>query len=483
MRKFSLSALVAAGLLVGGLSVGSASAADLGGNCCADLEERIAELEATTARKGNRKVSLTVSGWVAEQVMWWDDGFEQNVYVIGLGTTLATNVKFTGQATIAPGYYAGYVLHLEAIDSDSLTIDQGVRGLLGFGAQGPAVDPLTQQGAIVGPIVTVLQSFWFIKSDHLGKVSVGRQSQASDNTAILVDGSGSLVPANWVAFETNAFQLYFGNGVATGLIWGGVGSCRGMGGAWGDCDGLTREAVRYDSPTWHGFSVSASWGDDDFWDVAARYAGEWNGIKLSVAAAYNQWTDGNSPIGQPGTVQTLFVPNLPLNITGSNSLSGTYPNPGRADYFQAGLYAEHVPTGLWGLINYGKLDDNFSVLPETTTWYFKAGLRERWSHLGHTVLYGEYLTNNDGNNFNFAPCGAGNAQLCNAYDSDLKVYGLGIVQEIDAAAMSLWLSYRHLEFDDNLCAVLPGAANCLNGNRQSGIEDFQYIKFGGLINY
>ncbi len=208
MRKFSLSALVAAGLLVGGLSAGSASAADLGGNCCADLEERIAELEATTARKGNRKVSLTISGWVAEQVMWWDDGFEKNVYVTGLGTTLASNVKFTGQATIAPGYYAGYVLHLEAIDSDSLTIDQGTRGLLGFGAQGPAVDPLTQQASVTGPLVTVLQSFWFLKSDHLGKVSVGRQSQASDNTAILVDGSGSLVPANWVAFETNAFQIY-----------------------------------------------------------------------------------------------------------------------------------------------------------------------------------------------------------------------------------------------------------------------------------
>ncbi len=74
MKKYSLSALVAAGLLAGGLSVTSANAADLGGNCCADLEERIAELEATTARKGNRKVSLTVSGWVAQQVMAWDDG-------------------------------------------------------------------------------------------------------------------------------------------------------------------------------------------------------------------------------------------------------------------------------------------------------------------------------------------------------------------------------------------------------------------------
>ena len=56
MKKFSLGALVASGLLMGGLTAGSASAADLGGNCCADLEERIAELEATTARKGNRKV-------------------------------------------------------------------------------------------------------------------------------------------------------------------------------------------------------------------------------------------------------------------------------------------------------------------------------------------------------------------------------------------------------------------------------------------
>ncbi|MCP4781356.1 MAG: porin, partial [Hyphomicrobium sp.] len=124
MNKFGLSALVAAGMLVSGLSAGSASAADLGGNCCADLEERIAELEATTARKGNRKVSLTISGWVAEQVMWWDDGYESNVYVGGLGSTLASNVKFTGSAQISPGWSAGYVLHFEVNDADSLTWNQ-----------------------------------------------------------------------------------------------------------------------------------------------------------------------------------------------------------------------------------------------------------------------------------------------------------------------------------------------------------------------
>jgi hypothetical protein len=41
--------------LVGGITWETASAADLGGNCCADLEERVAELEATTVRKGNRR--------------------------------------------------------------------------------------------------------------------------------------------------------------------------------------------------------------------------------------------------------------------------------------------------------------------------------------------------------------------------------------------------------------------------------------------
>src|SRR5262245_42915879 len=124
MKKYTLGALVAAGLLAGGLSAGSASAADLGGNCCADLEERIAELEATTARKGNRQVSLTISGWVPQQVVGWDDGYEENVYVGDIGATLSSHFKFTGQATISPGWYAGYVLHVEVRNDNSLDLTQ-----------------------------------------------------------------------------------------------------------------------------------------------------------------------------------------------------------------------------------------------------------------------------------------------------------------------------------------------------------------------
>jgi len=427
MMKYSLGALVAAGVLAGGFAT-SASAADLGGNCCADLEERIAELEATTARKGNRKVSLTVSGWVGQQVTWWDDGGESNVYVTDLGTTLASHVMFTGQAQIMPGWTAGYVLHLEAMGSDSLTTSQGV-------PDGPSVLTGTNNG------VGTLQSFWFIKSDQLGKVSVGKQSQASDNTAILVDGSGSLVPANWVSFDVNSFFIRNSDtGALTGLQWGPAGGC-----VWGDCNGAPTNSVRYDSPTFAGFSVSASWGEDDFWDVAARYAGEWNSVKVSIAAAYSQ-----------------------TNSTANNS-----PNviqPFDSGYFQIGAYAEHVPTGLFIYGAYGHLNFFDSSTASNNTWYLKGGIRQRWNPLGHTVLYGEYERAESNGIVNVDSGGSFDGRFIG--NSEVKMWGLGAVQEIDAAAMSLWIKYRHLSVDavDVDFGRLP-------------TDDFNEVTAGALINF
>ena len=53
--------------------------------------------------------------------------------------------------------------------------------------------------------------------------------------------------------------------------------------------------------------------------------------------------------------------------------------------------------------------------------------------------------------------------------------------------MSLWLSYRHLSLDDNLCGVsgnFGGAAvvGCDTGDVVA-TRSFQYVKFGGLINF
>jgi hypothetical protein len=424
MKRTSLYALAAAGLLAGGLTATSANAADLGGNCCADLEERIAELEATTARKGNRKVSLTISGWVAEQVTFWDDGFERNAYVSGIGTTLSSHFKMTGQATIMPGWTAGYVIHVEANSAEPLALNQ------------------SNDDAGLG--VGLLQSYWFVNSERLGKVSVGLLSHASDNTAILVDGSGSLVPANWVIFDGANF-ITRQNGAYTGVAWGAVAFCHHTSlGIAADCNGVPLNSVRYDTPTFGGFSASASWGEDDFWDVAARYAGEHAGFKIAAALAYSENRDER-------TVAPVA--------------NGLFRD---SQYFQIGAYVQHVSTGLFFYGAYGhETNDHLTAagltIPDGDHFYLKAGLRRKWHPLGHTVLYGEYGQHDDMLSPALIDGGA--------TGSELNRWGLGVVQEIDAAAMSVWLKYRNMEGE------IDGGA--LNG----GLEDIHFVGIGALINF
>src|SRR5215467_15483103 len=97
-----LALVAAAGLFVGGVAMPSAKAADLGGDCCADLEERVAELEATTARKGTRKMSLTITGQVNRLILWWDDGKSTGTYYGLDNTNSSSRFSFLGEAKVSP---------------------------------------------------------------------------------------------------------------------------------------------------------------------------------------------------------------------------------------------------------------------------------------------------------------------------------------------------------------------------------------------
>lgn len=462
--KYSLAALAAAGLLAGGMTVGSASAADLGGDCCADLEERVAELEATTARKGNRKVSLTVSGFVAQQVLAWDDGDETNIYITDTGSvSIGTHFKFTGEATIAPGYSAGFVLRIEAITTDSLLVDQTTDD--GIARQANAAVGNGQDSPL-----SVESSYWFIKSDTYGRVSLGHQSSAADNQAILPDGSGSLVVANYVQYDNNAFFLRTksGDGGLSGLRYANLTSCATLdqgGGVVADCDGYPNENIRYDTPTFHGFSASVSWGEDDVWSSSLRYAGEWNSIKVAAAIAYTETTDENGPGG-----------NLATNPTGANDGSLD------AAAVQIGAYIQHVPTGLFLYGAYGEeyIDSTDGHLadnkPEGSNYYIKAGIRTRLNPLGHTVFYGEYGENDDRmDSVSFAN---------GITDTEMTQYGVGMVQEVDAAAMSLWVAWRH--YDAEVTCDDQGLGCDDNFAIEEGKNDFEsldIIKAGALINF
>src|SRR5215467_462391 len=84
-----------------------AKAADLGGDCCADLEDRVAELEATTVRKGNKKVSVQIYGQLNRAILWWDDHVESNTYSVD-NNYESSRFGFKGSAKIAGDWSGGY---------------------------------------------------------------------------------------------------------------------------------------------------------------------------------------------------------------------------------------------------------------------------------------------------------------------------------------------------------------------------------------
>lgn len=439
--------LAASAMFIGGAAFAPAQAADIGGSgdCCAELDERIAELESTTVRKGNRKVSLSITGFVARELYIWDDGDLSDAYIVDTSTTLGTHFKFSGKGQIKPGLEAGFAAHIEVLGPESIFVDQ-----------------TTDEG--LGSRLNTLEAYWFINSDRFGRLAVGQQSQASDNAAILPDFSGSLVQSNWVLFDGASFFLrpeggpkgtagLERNSDGTGNRIGSLGFCNQIGAGIGaDCNGLTTDSVRYDTPAFGGFIFSTSWGENDFFDAAVRYSGEWNSIKFKAAAAYSWGGDRGSVSVRSGDDKDPTTADV-----GTTNTS----NPD-SEYFQIGAMAMHTPTGLFLYGAYGQEtvedafigtgDDTFQAVDDNDHYFVKVGLRKQWSPLGHTVLYGEYAQYNDA--FGGFNCDntIGGTNIGDACDdgititgSEIQRFGLGVVQEIDAAAMSVWAKWVQLE--------------------------------------
>ena len=56
--------------------------------------------------------------------MFWDDGVERNAYITDIGPTQATNFQFTGEATIAPGWKAGYMMRIQDLTDNPMGSNQ-----------------------------------------------------------------------------------------------------------------------------------------------------------------------------------------------------------------------------------------------------------------------------------------------------------------------------------------------------------------------
>ena len=435
--------LATLGLLIGASSV---NAADLGGNCCADLEERVAELEATTARKGNRKVSLQVYGQVSEAVLWWNDGAESNVYVQENNMT-KNRVGFQGSAKINSDWSAGFKLELQIRAYRSSAQSQLALGATN-NVQIPVYNTLS---------VALREANWFIRSATYGTVTVGRASDAAS-------GAGTINLVNPDGFASNGYgngyahQGMFlrrsgttGNGGLSALNWQSAFHRTLSDPVMYDMSG-NAAIVKYTSPFMlgqsksTGFLVQASFGGDDIWAVGLRYAETFGAFRIAAGASYSKWTGPDQPM----------CSNLGLADVSAVD----------CDAVQASASILHNPTGLYASGGWGQLTDNNRVqfannvaaglgsrINDTdSSWWVQAGWRAKLNELGSTIFWGQFSEYDS--NFRLAGNAAvalGAGDVLNSFgvanvhikNSSASSWGVGVTQNIDKAAMALYVGYLH----------------------------------------
>ncbi len=457
-----LALMAALGLFAGAAS--TASAADLGGDCCADLEERIAELEATTARKGNRKVKLEVSGHVNEAVLFWDDGAESNVGAY-TNDNARTRFRFKGDAKITDDLKAGYLLEIGVRSANSARFDQD------------------NDNGIDSVGLDLRHSTWFLDSKTYGKLWVGLTGGASEGvTEINLAATKDVLKYSDVQDTGLGLALRQTNGLFTNglgdtfnaavppnqaLTWRRLVRDNGI----QPGEGSRHNLVRYDTPVFAGFTGTVNYGEDDTWEAGLRYAGEFGGFKLAGGFAYGENSDISGARGFECLAQRVG------GIAPSNRDT-------ECSQFGGSISVMHVESGLYANFAGGQLEDDLiqdrfgAPVDDTSTFYaVEAGIERKFVDLGKTTFFGQYYKNEGGANsrrdFNgtgFAVGGAGGE--ADILGTELESIGVGIIQGVDAAAMHVYLTYRHYEAD----VTLSGAV-------QPQFEDLDVVMSGAIIRF
>ena len=362
--------LLGATALMAALMFTPALGGDLGGNCCADLEERVSELEATVANKGNRKMKLVVYGQVNMAFMHFEAGDYRDDAVADNGVS-DTRFGFKGSAKIGKGASAGFRIEV-----------------------GVGVNRLERPGLAGDQTLDVRRANLFLELPVFGTATLGRANQAAYGVST-IDLSKASVAARRLSLDP------VGERFADGLSPNDL-----------PFQGGQRNIVKWTSKDIGGFTLSAHWGEDDEWGVALRYAGEL-GKQFRLAAGLG-YTD----------------------VDTSNAFGAR-----ESQTFTAGGSIMHVPTGLFIGGSYGKfegdLDFFFGGVPAfaasditLTAWAVNGGIERKFFEIGKTTFYGEYQE----------------FEL-DGFSGTPTIYGLGVVQSIDAAAMDLYAGYRHGDLD------------------------------------
>lgn len=497
------SLLVAAALICALSSVPllskSARAADLGGDCCADLEERVAELEATTVRKGNKKVSVTLYGQVNRAALFWDDGAEKNAYVVD-NNYESSRFGVKGSAKTGLGdWLAGYRLEVEPTEANSAKLNQ-------------FDDDNANDSA--GPL-NVRHSYLYLNSKKYGE---GRMGLTATPIYNITKDTNVTELEDTMHSDNRMMQGFFlrskGYDSAEGLSklkWQNISSCYDSNNAF--VCGTRKNGVAYWSPEVAGFSASVGYFEDDEWGAALRYKKEW-GETFDVGAGigYSKNTDERYLTGGGGAANG---PNPPF------ASPNNFENFKRDVQDWAGSASiKHKPSGLFAFsaFSFSETNDTNTIhsgfytgtsAPQMNAWDVQAGIQREFeflglNKLGETSFWGGYERINDGlasvslggnfpdNGKNFGGIPADRYLAANTIigvDVPTEITGsmvdrwsLALDQAVDSANMHVYTVFQHLTPEVDLVTKDPAVSHHGKlAHVNAPLDDFDLVYTGARI--
>jgi hypothetical protein len=441
--------------------IGAARAGDLGGTCCMDLEERVAELESSTARKGNRKVSLLLTGQLNRTILYWNDGGKSDAFWGLDNTNSSSRFSIIGEAKVSPSFKVGFEIMLEmeagGTTAKASQLDEDGR----FSSTQPYSNFTSFNASNTDSFFGDARraAVWFEHST-IGRFTLGRYESAGVVNTIDLGGIGVIAGPTFTFFNGGFYLRSSNNGQLTSAQLGNLVDA-------GAYQGRT-ELLRYDSPAMHGFIASASIAEaGDYWGTMLRYANDFAGFRVAAGIGFEKVSDVNTPAVLDPTV-TAFTGPKPDTSAWGGALSVMHVPTGffMQGHYQSVRYDGPLNDNYWGNGGICTAASNPDCNPtgkkaDANQWLLQAGVSKNWFGIGATAVYGEYGQANDwgaltangrdfpvgayfGNPFNTgAPSSNNFTGILGVTDTQVNMWGLGLVQNIDAAATELYLGYRH----------------------------------------
>ncbi|UUV04890.1 porin [Ruegeria sp. YS9] len=239
----------------------------------------------------------------------------------------------------------------------------------------------------------------FAMKGNYGKFSAGQGSMVSDGAA---ETDLSYVGTALYSFtndENSGFFYRATNGMLSGITVGDSSS---------NFDGARRGRVRYDTPSFNGFSAGFAYGqnilsssdDDDYYDVGLFYENTFaGGVEFAAAVAYSVRERDDNSGDRKDTIGSASV---------------------------------LLPSGLGFTIAGGTRDDDQAGSTDPNYWYGKISYEGNWVSWGKTGVGIDYY---DGSDFQ-------------SNGSDTKAWGIAVVQKVEPINTDVYLKYRNHDFDD-----------------------------------